>query len=81
MVTGITIKKGKRVERSVFAGVERNSLSFQDIQKLQAGGKLNIKIPSRFFKSLINLNISIKPIELLIVKNNPKLFFANRLRL
>lgn len=51
-------KNGVRVEKSVFAGVPRNSISFSDLQKLQNGETLTITGKDRFYKSLINLDIS-----------------------
>ena len=52
--------------KSVWAGVKRDSLSFEDIRKVFSGLILTIQIPVRFFKSIVNLNISIKPTSLSI---------------
>jgi hypothetical protein len=70
-------KEGNRVERSIFAGVTRNSLSFKEIKSLQNGETLTIKPTDRFFKSLLNLTISIKSLDAEIKKNNPKLLHDN----
>ena len=41
-------------EKSVWAGVERNSLSFTEIFYMFKGGIINKIVNSRFFKSLTN---------------------------
>ena len=51
-------------EKSVWAGVERNSLSFTEIFYMFKGGIINKIVNSRFFKSLTNLSIAIKDVEL-----------------
>lgn len=61
-------KEGNRVERSIFAGVTRNSLSFKEIKSLQNGETLTIKPTDRFSKSLLNLTISIKSLDAEIKK-------------
>ena len=48
-----------RVERSVIAGVKRNSVSFSEIESLYQGASLVKEIPSVFYKNLNNLNIKI----------------------
>lgn len=70
-------ENGKRVEKSVFAGVKRDSLSFDQIKHLQKGGKIIINAKDRFYKSLLNLNISIKSLQILISKTNNKIFRDN----
>ena len=64
--------EGLRKERSVFAGAPRNALSFKDIQHLFKGGEITLKPATRFFKSLINLTVKIKPTTLSIRKNTFK---------
>lgn len=70
-------KTGTRQEQSVFAGVSRNSIPFVDIQRLQAGETLTITGKDRFYKSLVNLEISIENHNMHIVKNNPKTLIDN----
>ena len=70
-------KEGNKVEKSVFAGVTRDSLSFESIQKIQKGEVLKLEAPDRFFRSLQALNISIRALDLEIRKNNPKLLHDN----
>ena len=59
--------EGNRIERSIWAGVERNSLSFNELVHLFKGGKINKVANSRFFKSLTNLSITIKDVNLTII--------------
>ena len=53
----------EKIEKSVFAGIDRNTIPFKDIIKIFNGETLYREQPMRFFKSLSNLNISIKPIK------------------
>ena len=65
-------ENGERKERSIFAGVKRNSLSYEDITKLSQSENVPVQHQSRFFKSLNNLSIKIKTVDIHITKNNPK---------
>lgn len=65
------------IERSTFAGVPKNSLSFNDIIKLVNGEKIIREIPIRFFKSLKNLSINIKPTKITITANSNKKLINN----
>jgi hypothetical protein len=56
------------IEKSTFAGVPKNSLTFNEIIKLFNGDILIKLIPIRFFKSIINLEINIKPTKITIKK-------------
>jgi hypothetical protein len=67
----------KIIEKSVFAGVPRDSLSFEDIIKLTKGDKIVRLVPLRFFKSLKNLSINIKPTTLTIQMNHSKKLMNN----
>ena len=53
-------KNNNKIEKSVIAGVERNSLSFETIQNIFNGKIIHVKSENRFFKSIKNLNIKIK---------------------
>jgi hypothetical protein len=53
----------KLIEKSVFAGIDRDSVSFKDVIKIFKGETLIREVPVRFFKSLTYLNISIKSIN------------------
>ena len=54
---------GKLVEKSVFAGAARDSISFKDIERLQQGATLELDVKTRFFKSLANLTIKVKTVR------------------
>jgi hypothetical protein len=56
------------IEKSVFAGVERNTLSFSDIKNLANGGKITRNIDNRFIKSLSNLSININSTKVTITQ-------------
>jgi hypothetical protein len=52
-------KNNNLITKTVFAGVARDSLNFEEIIKLSQGHNLVLKIPLRFYKSLKNLSITI----------------------
>jgi len=57
-------KNGQRIENSVFAGVSRNSLSFQEVKDVFFGKTIVKTVKSRFFRSSSSLNITIKDINI-----------------
>lgn len=66
-------------DRSVFAGVERNSLSFSDVQHLAEGGVLQRATGPRFYKSFNSLNIRIKQdMQISIKGSNNKRLIGNK---
>lgn len=54
-------KQGNRIEKSVFSGVERDSLSFKEIILLSEGKTITKVINNKFFRSFKNLEVKIKP--------------------
>ena len=52
-------KNNNLITKSVFAGVQRDSLTFDEIIKLSQGCSLVKEIPLRFYKSLKSLSITI----------------------
>jgi hypothetical protein len=62
--------KGDRIEKSVFAGVTRDSVSFQEIKSIFNGETVTKYILVRFYKSFKTLNIKINPTKVSI-KFNP----------
>ena len=54
--------ENNRIERSVVAGIKRNSLPFDVITNLAYGGTYTTTIPNQFRKSMINFNLSIDSI-------------------
>lgn len=67
----------KIIEKSVFAGIERNSITFKDIINIFKGETLYREVPVRFFKSLSNLNISIKSFKVSLKFNPDKILVNN----
>ena len=51
---------GVKVEKSVWAGIRRDSLTFSEIESLYKGSKIVKKSEGRFYKSISDLSISIK---------------------
>lgn len=47
---------GQIVEKSVFAGCVRDSITYEDICKLNEGLSVDSKVKQRFYKSFINQN-------------------------
>lgn len=71
-------ENNRKIEKSVFAGVTRNSLSFDDIKNISQGGIIEKIIPVRFYKSLENLSITIKSSKTTIRLNHDKDLIKNR---
>ncbi|KDR65024.1 hypothetical protein GALMADRAFT_82379 [Galerina marginata CBS 339.88] len=70
-------KNDNRIEKSVFSGITRDSLSFTEIESLFKGEILVKSTPNRFFKSLKYLHIKIKTVNTNIVKSSEKLLIEN----
>ena len=68
---------GNKVEKSVFAGVPRNSLTFNQIKAIFNGEIVTINVDNRFFKSFTNLSITIKNIKISIKNTNDKVKINN----
>nr|WVH37974.1 DNA polymerase [Fomes fomentarius] len=66
-----------RIQKSVWAGVSRDTLTFSEIVNLYNKNVLTKTIDSRFFKSLIKLNIIIKSIKINIRFNPHKQLVNN----
>lgn len=65
-------KDNNRIEQSVFAGITRNSITFNEIIDLFKGSTIHRNIDSRFYKSFNNLDISIKSANISIHKSDRK---------
>ena len=68
---------GNLITKTVFAGIQRDSLSFDQIESLLNGAELKIDIGNRFYRSLTNLNIKIKPSTTTIKQNIDKKLVNN----
>ena len=55
-------KNNDRIEKSTFAGVTRNSLTWNEISELSNGKTISKTVDKRFFKSFEDLSITIKSI-------------------
>ena len=67
-----TDKSGKVITKSVFAGVKRDSLSYDQLVSLFNGGSIKILHKNRFIRSLSNFNIKIKDMETIVKINSDK---------
>lgn len=67
-----------KVERSIFTGVQRNSLTFKEITNIAKGNYLVKKINTQFFKSFNNMNIRISDTSLTIKRSENKLLKNNK---
>jgi hypothetical protein len=66
----ITNSEGIKQEFSVFSGVPRNSLTFEEVKTIFNGTALNKTVDKRFYKSFNTLNIDIRTSKITI-KNKP----------
>src|SRR6266478_2595449 len=69
---------GNKQEFSVFSGVPRNSLSFNEVKSIFEGNIITKTISNRFYKSFTNLNIVIKDSKITI-KNDSKKELVNNI--
>jgi hypothetical protein len=63
---------GVRKDYSVFSGVSRNSLTFEEVINLFEGKTITKNISNRFYKSFTNLKIEIKDSKITIKNNSHK---------
>jgi hypothetical protein len=52
------------IEKSVFAGITRDSLSFLEVIDIFNGGTIVKTVKDRFFKSMLDLTVSVKDINI-----------------
>jgi hypothetical protein len=70
-------KDNNLITKSTFAGIEKNSLTFDEIIKLSKGDKIVKNIPVRFYKSFQNLSISIDSTHVTISRSLDKALINN----
>jgi hypothetical protein len=70
--------KGDIINKSVFAGVPRDSLSFNEGEFIFNGGTIVKNVGIRFFKSFKDLSIRIRNVTISIHKNNDKILVNNK---
>lgn len=69
---------GNIVNKSTFAGVPKNILSFYEVKAIHEGAIITKNIPTRFFKSFKDLSITIKSnIKMNLSRNNDKVLVGN----
>lgn len=68
-------KDNNRIEKSTFAGVTKNSLSWEEVLKLLNGVTITKYIPARFFKSFKILNIKNNDTKVSVKFNPDKTLF------
>lgn len=67
------------IVHSIFSGVERNSLNWNEIEQISQGKTVVKPSPAKFFKNLSDLNIKIKDsLSISIIFNPRKKIFNNR---
>jgi hypothetical protein len=71
-------KNNNLITKSVFAGIQRDSLTFDEIVKLSNGSSLTKYIPLRFYKSLKNLNVVISSTSVSISRSLDKHLVNNK---
>ena len=76
---GYTFEKdNKLIDKSVFAGIPRDSLTYEQIVELSEGKTLESTSKLRFYKSFSSLNIKIKEISVKIKRSNDKKLVGNK---
>lgn len=68
---------GNKVEKSVFAGVPRDSLTFNEIKTISVGNVITKNISNRFFKDFSTLDIDIKNTFITIKNTSEKTLVNN----
>src|SRR5271155_3806077 len=71
-------KNGNLITKSVFAGVKRDSLTFEEIIKLSQGETLVKEVPLRFYKSLKTLSVTIDNTHVSISRSIDKPLINNK---
>ena len=70
-------KNNNNITKSVFAGIPRDSLNFDEIKDIFNNKTIEKFIPIRFYKSFKDLNITIKSTKISIRKNSDKILVNN----
>lgn len=70
-------KEGTKIERSVFAGIPRDSITFNEVISLSKGKTLVRSISNRFFKSLNSFKIKISDSKITIKRSENKVLKGN----
>jgi len=68
---------GNKITASVFSGYERDALCFEDVEQIAKGSPITKEIPTRFYKTMKDLSIEIKPTTTTITKSDFKELINN----
>lgn len=71
------IKTNKLISKSVFAGVERDSLTFEEVINIFNGKTITKNIETKFYKSFTKLNITVLNNRKLNINNNSNKLLLN----
>lgn len=76
---GYTYKDSNNImiDKSVWAGVPKDGLSFDIIEKIASGLEHNLVINNRFYRDFTSLDISIRPTNFKIVESKDKKLVGN----
>jgi hypothetical protein len=66
----ITDQDGVQHNFSIFSGVPRNSLTFEEVRSIFNGKIITKNVPDRFFKSINSLDVNIKDTQISIKNTN-----------
>ena len=70
--------EGNRVYKSTFAGVPKNTISFEEIKDIHMGKSITKFVNSRFYKSFKDLSITIKnDVKVILSRSNEKHLINN----
>ena len=67
------------VTKTVFAGITRDSLTYDNIKHLLSGGEITIKNKDRFIRTLSKFTIHIRESVTIIKQNNNKKLVNNKI--
>jgi len=69
---------GNYIDKSVWAGITRDSLSFKVIESLATGDNHKVESKDRFFRNFAQLNLTIRPTTFTAIDNKDKLLIDNQ---
>lgn len=69
---------GNTLNKSVWAGITRDILSFEILADIANGATHHIVTEKRFFRDFSNLDIAIKPVNIKVTDNREKLLVDNQ---
>nr|YP_009493086.1 DNA polymerase [Ganoderma tsugae]AWJ63881.1 DNA polymerase [Ganoderma tsugae] len=70
-------KQGNRVEKSVWAGYTRDSISFDEIKSIYHGVKIAKVVDNRFFRSMTDQTVTVKSVKITLQFKPHKVLIDN----